>query len=80
MRESRTRPADSAAGDERAQRAVPGEGAEGDDDAQAVERANFRGQVRQAVVALARRRLVGRRRATIDRADVDIGEPESVNG
>ena len=62
----------------RAQEAVPAEGAEGDDHAGAVEQVELALQIREAVVALRRRRLVGGRRAADGGGDVGVDQPQAV--
>jgi hypothetical protein len=63
---------------ERAKRAVPGEAAERHQHARAVEQLEFALEVGEAVVALLRRRPVGRRRTAIHRGHEGVAKPQAV--
>ena len=63
---------------QRAQRPVPAERAQADDDPDVLEQRQLAGHVRQAAVAFGRRRLVGRRRAAHDGGDPGVGQDHAV--
>ena len=70
--------ADRGIDGDRPKRRVPGECAEGDDDADATQGGEFTDEVRGAVVTLNVRRTVHRWRAADSRGDVEIGQDETI--
>ena len=77
---SRSRDRDRAIDGDRPKRRVPGECAEGDDDADATQSGEFANEVRGAVITLTVRRTVHRWRAADSGGDVEIGQCETISG